>query len=213
MKASQSMTTLGLLTALSLGVASNTDAAIITGVTATSQTELTVQPRPISSMVDGTGLDAFGVHTTNASGTQWASDFDSVDPDATPNPVTETVTFDLGGNFDLENILYWNFSGNPIFGVKDLEILTTTSVGGTQTSLGDFVFAQALPSGLSQSVSVAGLTGSTNVREVLFVIKSEHGGTNDLAGLAEVQFEAVPEPGSLALLGLGGLLVARRRRG
>lgn len=39
------------------------------------------------------------------------------------------------------------------------------------------------------------------------------GGQQDITAVAGVQLELVPEPGSLALLGLGGLLVARRRRG
>jgi hypothetical protein len=36
---------------------------------------------------------------------------------------------------------------------------------------------------------------------------------NDLTVTAAIELTAVPEPGSLALLGLGGLLIARRRRG
>ena len=39
------------------------------------------------------------------------------------------------------------------------------------------------------------------------------GGTLNWAGINGLEIELVPEPGSLALLGLGGLLVARRRRG
>lgn len=38
-------------------------------------------------------------------------------------------------------------------------------------------------------------------------------GTNGTAGMVAASFDAVPEPGSLALMGLGGLLIARRRRG
>lgn len=50
-----------------------------------------------------------------------------------------------------------------------------------------------------------------NVSRVDFRVLANNGSTQ-YTGLAEVAFEAVPTPGALALMGLGGLLAARRRR-
>ena len=56
--------------------------------------------------------------------------------------------------------------------------------------------------------------GGASARYVgIEILTAENTDPNDRVGFGQVEFTAIPEPGSLALLGLGGLLVARRRRG
>jgi len=59
-----------------------------------------------------------------------------------------------------------------------------------------------------QSFASMGLDAHTPNTVIDLWAAQETPGSNDL-----VQFTVVPEPGSLALLGLGGLLITRRRRG
>ena len=57
--------------------------------------------------------------------------------------------------------------------------------------------------------------GDFTARHVLFMIDSNHNGVSggaDVVGLSEVQFFAVPEPGTVALLGLSLLSLAAGRR-
>jgi len=54
--------------------------------------------------------------------------------------------------------------------------------------------------------------GGISARYIAIEMLSNDGDANRV-GLAEVVITQIPEPSSLALLGLGGLLIARRRRG
>ena len=55
---------------------------------------------------------------------------------------------------------------------------------------------------------------SVSARYVLFEVNANHsGGADNLVAVAEVRFiDAVPEPSTTALLGLGGLALILRRR-
>jgi len=53
-------------------------------------------------------------------------------------------------------------------------------------------------------------TSTVDVRYIKFVVNSNYGG--GWTGLDEVKFNQVPEPATMALLGLGGLFVRRRQK-
>ena len=76
-------------------------------------------------------------------------------------------------------------------------------------------YAAAGTAGISTPVSVDfdfGATGITNLSELNYLeVGFKSNGTGD-GTLDNVSVTAIPEPGSLALLGLGGLCVLKRRR-
>lgn len=78
-----------------------------------------------------------------------------------------------------------------------------TQIGSTNT------LASPSGDGVTQIVSLGGV----NARYIGIEIMTA-GGTDpsDRVGFAQVEFTVVPEPGSLALLGLGSLLIGTRRR-
>ena len=69
----------------------------------------------------------------------------------------------------------------------------------------------ASPSGDGVTDTVA-LNSVTARYVAIEILTAENSDPNDRVGFGQVEFTAIPEPTSLALLGIGGLLIARRRR-
>jgi len=149
-----------------------------------------------------------------------------------PGPIVEGniddqwIVYDLGDTYDVNGIYVWNYWDSPANGstqgAKDVDVLFATTLDntfGTQASVdNDFsglisaVFPQMTDVTSNQGTGgLVSLGSATTARYVLFNINTSHGHVNRV-GIGEIRFTNIPEPSSLALLGLGSLLLLRRRR-
>lgn len=178
------------------------------------------------------------IFTGNASGTATAN---GVTAQFFSNPGTSTSSDDLPGNPDLFDTHAWTQSGAD--GSINFSGLSENTAYTLQLFIGDtrsccsgrFVHiwdegGPAAPAGAADLTLTA--TGDNNVvtgtfttgagetTQSLFIsIDDDNDPTNGTGfggfdgHVNAFQLRAIPEPGSLALLGLGGLMIARRRRG
>ncbi len=203
----------------------------ITGVTAVGSSQYIngTDRRVASNLVDGSGMSGFAleragnlINTTNR--TMWlAAAGDSRSP---TNIVGQTVTFDLGGDYELAATRIWNYNegsgGYTSRGVKLLDIavsmdgLDFTTLAGP--SGGHFALNKATGAADYVLSDMLDLDNSW-ARFVRFTVV-DYFGTNpssDYVGLSEVRFySAVPEPATLsaaamALAALAGYVRRRRR--
>lgn len=127
-----------------------------------------------------------------------------------------TITFDLGGDFDLNGIRLWNynetFEGAPqtARGMAETEVSISLDGGTTFAPAETFTFAEATgdPSYTGETYDFA--STQSGVTDVRFTAVTGHG--SDRVGLSEVRFTAVPEPSVALLGGLGIFGLLRRRR-
>lgn len=151
----------------------------------------------------------------------------------------EWIQWDLGASYQLDSIRVWNYNDSSRFddGIHTVDIyLSNAAVPGDPeiagVGNGDNWTHWAVDAILTSAPGTAGYTGfdletvvgsalpAGEFRFVRFEVDSTHrmegqtlsGSDSNNASLSQIEFFAVPEPGSLALLGLGGVLVASRRR-
>jgi hypothetical protein len=186
--------------------------AVIEGITATATSWWDDQLGAgsiqwVGNLTNNSGLSApYDLAATHAPHNDavgmWHAKQWSVDP----NP---TITFNLGGSFDLEGMHVWN--GNQALntdhiqrGVKDFELSVSTNGGTSFTVLGNrTLVVSPLPAQpvAAQVFDLSGRNGVTHVK--IRVLSNHHPGNNDYSSLSEVMFTAAEAPFQLTRFELG----------
>lgn len=176
---------------------------------------------PGINLINGSGLDAFGLHDNNENNMWQTFNLTS------GTSIGETAEFILDQNYDLSEAVIWQYNGLNGFGLPEpdreldeIELSVSSGLTGPYTSIGTFNMDPAFDqtSSVGEPAQIFALSGASNVRRVLLTINSVQGGVDDgTAGLSEVRFNGtvVPEPRSIAGLALGLALMSlriRRRR-
>ena len=164
-----------------------------------------------SNLIDGSGLSG-GLHDANYAN-MWMTDL-GVDE--------ATLTFDLGGVFNLSSLQVWNYN----FGVEEFaSTLDRASKAFTLSiSLNGVDYAQVLAGefarGTGAPLAAEVFSFSGQARYVQLTLDGNHQAYPETygyapVGLSEVRFGAVPEPTTWALLiagfGATGAVLRRRR--
>jgi F5/8 type C domain/PEP-CTERM motif len=179
------------------------------------------QFQSITNIINGSGLSSalntgdavpgagFWPTHSVAQNTLWVADYSAY------TQLTWTVTLTLGSTNTLSGFHLWNENEDTLPADRRGSSNYTVSVS-TDGSLFTPITASPTPflqaSGLSSyQGDDYSFTSPVSASYVRFTIASDYGSI--YGGLSEIRFiEAIPEPSTFMLLGLGGLLVWRRAR-
>lgn len=207
-------------------LASQAQAAPITGVTISASSELGgLFQRQASNVGSGAGLTGpAGMFSNAPDGTMWLTKGNGTYQG--PADTHPSITFDLGGIYNLTSAQVWNYnenSGNPSFftkrGVRTMD--AQASMDGTTFATIAVNINLAQAPGANNGAFAQTLAWAGTAEYIRFSNLVSWGGDNGFVGLSQVQFfgtaaaspsASVPEPISIALLGLGTLATAAFRR-
>jgi len=188
-------------------IASSASAQMIAPDSATAASEFNSN-FVITNVINGSGLlvgfTPLSEHASYVVGNHWTTRAGAL------NAGNARASFFFNTTQTLSSFNMWNHRSNniasdPFYAVAEIDLILRDSSGGVLFSL---LNQTALPNVLvAQNYFFASVAGVTRVD---FVIDSNNG--SPFTGLAEVRFNGIPTPGAIALLGMSGLLVARRRR-
>lgn len=190
------------------GLFNDSDKSAFTGTLTTAN---------ISDVVAGAATTFFGANT------YWLSGSNAMGGSSVST--TETLTYNLGGTYDLTSIYFWNYlrdANNRALKTFDIAFSTdggvtySTAVSAASLGIGNFTLHDNTGVGsngeayvpVDQRDFTATQEGVTHIQ---FTSLETYGSTG-YVGFAEIRFGAIPEPSTALLGGLGLLALLRRRR-
>ena len=189
--------------AASFAVITTSQAAVILGTSVTSDLTPDNDAASLSSLVDGTIAGDTAGHDDNQN-IGWN------------NYVDPTLTIDLGGTYDLNSASVWNLAHfTPGIDLPDTITIAISNDSGVSYGA-TTSFTIPTVGAIGQYKSTADLSsavnrlGATHVQ--IQMVNDDNGLNRSWVFASDVQINAVPEPSSTALLGLGGIALILRRR-
>lgn len=120
------------------------------------------------------------------------------------------IDLDLGAAFELEHMIVWNGNvngGNSESGIKNVVITVSENSGYSNPTTLKSVIDEA---GDPIAPFVVDFGTAVSAQYVKIEVYSNYGNSGHY-DVSEVAFDVVPEPLSIALMGLGGWIVSRKR--
>ncbi len=196
--------------------AATAQAGIITPTVASATSSINTT-RDMDGTIDGAGLSGGGTSGDILSETHASTGGTGPTYWLGTTSVTQVLDFTLAAATDVEAVHIWNYERGSEDNwdkraLASFDIAFSTNNGATYSTpisitgiQGNTALTAPIP---VQTFTFAKQTGVTDIQLTNLV----NHGDSSWYGLAEIRFDTVPEPASLALLGLGGLAMIRRRR-